>query len=150
MQKTEIFCTLGPSSLTPKFLKFTNRRVSLLRLNMSHLSIKLMQRNINFIKKYSSIPICIDTEGAQIRSKVRVKKKIKTNTRILMKRFGWNLSLYPENIFDLLRVRDKLEIGFEGLKTKILRKKKESNYFNLYQWRNFKKQPRSAFSKSKY
>ena len=40
---------------------------------MSHIEIKNLQKNINFVKKYSSVPICIDTEGAQIRSKVKKK-----------------------------------------------------------------------------
>ena len=86
MQKIEIFCTLGPSSLNSKFLKFTNKRVSLLRLNMSHLSIASMKKNISFIKKHSSVPICIDTEGAQIRSKVKNNKKINLGSKILLKK----------------------------------------------------------------
>ena len=119
MQKIEIFCTLGPSSLNSKFLKFTNNRVSLLRLNMSHLSIISMKKNISFIKKHSSVPICVDTEGAQIRSKVKNSKKIKLGSKILLKKFGGNFNLYPENVFNQLKKGDKLEIGFEGLKTKI-------------------------------
>ena len=44
---------------------------------MSHLSVKKLEENIKYIKKYSNIPICIDT-SAQIRAKVRKKyyKKI--------------------------------------------------------------------------
>jgi len=121
MQKIEIFCTLGPSSLNSKFLKFTNKRVSLLRLNMSHLSIASMKKNISFIKKHSSVPICIDTEGAQIRSKVKNNKKINLGSKILLKKFGGNFNLYPDNVFNQLKKGDKFEIGFEGLKTKIIK-----------------------------
>ena len=35
----EIFCTLGPSTINRNFLKFSNKKVSLLRLNMSHVNI---------------------------------------------------------------------------------------------------------------
>ena len=121
MQKIEIFCTLGPSSLNSKFLKFTNKRVSLLRLNMSHLSIASMKKNISFIKTHSSVPICIDTEGAQIRSKVKNNKKINLGSKILLKKFGGNFNLYPDNVFNQLKKGDKFEIGFEGLKTKIIK-----------------------------
>ena len=49
MKKIKIFCTLGPSSLEPNFLKFANKNIDLLRLNMSHL-------NINELKRISSFP----------------------------------------------------------------------------------------------
>ena len=77
MINTQIFCTLGPSSLNKKFLSFAKGKVNLLRLNMSHLSVKKLEENIKYIKKYSNIPICIDTEGAQIRTKVKKKKYYK-------------------------------------------------------------------------
>ena len=73
----EIFCTLGPSSLNKDFLKFSNKKINLLRLNLSHINISKLESNIKFIRKYSNVPICIDTEGAQIRTKVNKKKKIK-------------------------------------------------------------------------
>lgn len=124
MKKIEIFCTLGPSSLTSKFLKFANRNVSLLRLNMSHLTIQSMKKNINFINKHSSIPICIDTEGAQIRSKIKIRKKFNAGSKIILKKSGGNFNVYPENVFDQLKIKDTLEIGFEGLKSIISKKNK--------------------------
>ena len=39
-KKIKIICTLGPNSLNKNFLKFTRNKISLLRLNMSHLSLK--------------------------------------------------------------------------------------------------------------
>ena len=72
-KKIEILCTLGPKSLNSKFLKFSNNNISLLRLNMSHIETKNLSKLIKFIRKYSDVPICIDTEGAQIRSKVKKK-----------------------------------------------------------------------------
>ena len=69
MRKIKIFCTLGPSSLNKKFLKFAQKaKIDLVRLNMSHLSIKKLINNIKFIQKNSKINICVDTEGAQIRT----------------------------------------------------------------------------------
>ena len=76
-KKIQILCTLGPSSLNKKFLNFTNNKVSLLRLNMSHIKLKKLKHLINFIKKNTSTPICIDTEGAQIRTKINKKKFFK-------------------------------------------------------------------------
>ena len=78
-KKIQILCTLGPASLNKKFLNFTNNKVSLLRLNMSHIKPKKLSHHINFIKKNTSTPICIDTEGAQIRTKINKKKFFKIN-----------------------------------------------------------------------
>ena len=74
---TNIFCTIGPSSLNKKFLIFSNERIDLLRINMSHVQIKDLENIINKIRRYSKVPICIDTEGAQIRTKVKKKKNLK-------------------------------------------------------------------------
>ena len=67
-KKIKIICTLGPKSLNKEFLKFSKNKISLLRLNISHLSLSNLVKSIKFIKKYTKIPICIDTEGAQIRT----------------------------------------------------------------------------------
>ena len=44
---------------------------------MSHVNINNLESMINYIRKYSKVPICIDTEGAQIRTKVKSKIKFK-------------------------------------------------------------------------
>ena len=69
--KKKIFCTLGPKSLNPRFLKNIKRKVSLLRLNLSHIEVKDIKNIVNYIRKFTLTPICIDTEGAQIRTKVK-------------------------------------------------------------------------------
>ena len=48
MKKIKIFCTLGPSTLNKKFLRFAQRnRIDLVRLNMSHLSAKNLEKISN-------------------------------------------------------------------------------------------------------
>ena len=70
---SKIICTLGPQSLNKEFLKFSNKKIHLLRLNMSHLSLNKLSKAIIFIRKYSTVPICIDTEGAQTRELILPK-----------------------------------------------------------------------------
>ena len=118
-KKKEIFCTLGPSSLNKNFLKFANNNVSLLRLNMSHIKISKLKKTIEFVRKYSSVPICIDTEGAQIRTKVTKLKFCKLNSILNIYRSGNNFTLYPGVVFNKLKVGDILNIGFRGLMVKI-------------------------------
>ena len=76
MKKIKIFCTLGPKSLNKSFLRFVNKKVSLVRLNLSHINISELAKTIQYVKKHTKVPICIDTEGAQIRTKVKKKKFI--------------------------------------------------------------------------
>ena len=75
-KQTKILVTLGPASLNKKFLKSClNSNVSLLRLNMSHINLKDLEKNIRFIRKFNDkTKICIDTEGAQIRTKNKSNK----------------------------------------------------------------------------
>ena len=125
MNKTEIFCTLGPSSLNKSFLRFINNKIDLVRINMSHIEIKKLPSILKFIKKNTSVPICIDTEGAQIRSKVKIKKKFKKGKKIILYRTSKSFNLYPENVFEQLRSKDILDIGFEGLSAKVIKKSKD-------------------------
>ncbi len=125
MIKKKIFCTLGPSSLNPSFLNFSNKKVDLLRLNMSHVKIDRLEKYIKFIRKYSKVPICIDTEGAQIRSKVKKEKFYKKNSKLEISN-NKNFTLYPKTVFEQIRAGDILDIGFDGLKLQIKKKTKNS------------------------
>lgn len=124
--KKEIFCTLGPGSLNKRFLNFSKKNINLLRLNMSHIDIKDLPKTINFIRKHTKTPICIDTEGAQIRTKVKKKTFFKKNINIKISRAKGSFKLYPEDVFRQLKSGDILDIGFSGLVVKILKKDKET------------------------
>ncbi len=125
--KKEIFCTLGPSSINPSFLKFVNKKkVNLLRINMSHVSLKQLPKIITFVRKYTKIPLCIDTEGAQIRTKTKKNFFFKPLTVFKIKKEKGLFNLYPVEIFDILKKGDILDIGFTGLEVKII--SKNENY----------------------
>ena len=125
--KNEIFCTLGPSSLNRRFLTAASQqKVNLLRINMSHVEIPKLINTIKFVKKYTRIPLCIDTEGAQIRTKKKKKKFFKLNAIFpVKKKFGF-YNFYPPDIFSKLKTGDILDIGFSGLEIKIISKSKEN------------------------
>ena len=118
----KIFCTLGPASLNKKFLNFSNKKIDLLRINMSHVNINQLEKIIYKIRKYSIVPICIDTEGAQIRTKVSKAKRFKKGDYFMISKTKGDIKLYPEVIFDKLKNSDILSFGFEGLKGRILNK----------------------------
>ena len=76
--KKKIICTIGPSSENIKTLKyFKKSNVDLYRINLSHTKYTDLEKKINFLKKIIDInKICLDTEGAQIRTGYVTKPKL--------------------------------------------------------------------------
>ena len=118
----KIICTLGPKSLNKDFLKFSKNKVNLLRLNMSHLSLMKLKKSIKYIRKYTKVPICIDTEGAQIRTKVKKEIFLKNGQKIKIKNSKGDFYLYPGAIYKKIKKKDVLNIGFKNLKLKVIKK----------------------------
>ena len=127
-KKIEIFCTLGPSSINSRFLKFISKKkiVSLVRLNMSHININKLKNFIIYIRKFTNCPICIDTEGAQIRTKVKKKFYYRVGKVIKVDSKEGNFKLYPPEVFKKLRKNDFLDIGFDDLKAKVIKINKKN------------------------
>ena len=128
MKRIRRIITLGPKSLNKSFLILIRNKVDLLRLNMSHLNIKELKKNILFIKKHSSIPICIDTEGAQIRTKIVREKILKKGQEIKISFSKKDLSLYPNDVQEQLKINDILNVGFDNLFIKIKSKNVRKNF----------------------
>ena len=65
----KILCTVGPATLDKaSLIKLEREGVTLLRVNLSHTKIEELSSVIETIQENVTIPICIDTEGAQIRT----------------------------------------------------------------------------------
>jgi ATP sulfurylase len=64
-----LICTLGPASFAPRVLRqLDDIGVDLLRINMSHTSVGDLRGLVRKIRKTTKTPLCIDTEGAQVRT----------------------------------------------------------------------------------
>ncbi|MFZ1024050.1 MAG: pyruvate kinase [Thermoplasmata archaeon] len=86
-----LICTLGPSSLNePVISQLEAIGVASFRINMSHTDITDLEDVIHFIQKCTKVPICIDTEGAQIRTGV-----MQDGTSVAE---GTSVRLVPESI----------------------------------------------------
>ena len=68
----------------------------MLRLNLSHIEVKDIKNIVNYIRKFTLTPICIDTEGAQIRTKVKKNIFEKKPKKLFGK--NCNFNLYPPDI----------------------------------------------------
>ena len=124
--KKKIICTIGPVSENVKTLKhFKKCNVDLFRINLSHTKFDNLKKKILFLKKNIGInKICIDTEGAQIRTgKIVKSKRLKQNQIVTM---GFDKKVdylfYPNFEIIKLKVGTKVQIGFEDLVLKIISK----------------------------
>lgn len=131
--QNKIICTLGPSSFKTKVLKNLKKYgVFIFRINMSHTSINALEQKILFLKKNKIKNICIDTEGAQLRT-TKVKKKffLKKNKEIYISNkseFSNNktINLYPIENLKKIKKKSKVYIGFDNLVLKVTRIKSKN------------------------
>ena len=133
--KKKIICTIGPSSSNKKVLSGLKKYgVDIFRINLSHTSLHQLPGKINFLKKNKIKNICIDTEGAQVRT-TKVKKGIffKKNKRIkicIRDKFcnKNNIFLYPDFNLMSVKIDSKIFIGFDNLEIQVIKKNLKKNY----------------------
>jgi pyruvate kinase len=132
--KIKIICTLGPSSFNPKVLqKLKKEKVDIFRINLSHTKKKDISKRILYLKRNEIKNICIDTEGAQIRTtNVKNKIKFKLNQKVnlsVSKNDSKNsqINLIPHFAIDSLKVGTIIKIGFENLELTVIKKFKNKD-----------------------
>ncbi len=123
MKNIKIISTLGPATLNKKILNSIKRDIDIFRLNMSHLSLDELTKNLKFLRQNNIKNICLDTEGAQVRTLKTKKRYFKINTKIelscIYKTKNNIIQLYPKFSFKKIKVKSKILIGFNGLKLKV-------------------------------
>jgi pyruvate kinase len=131
----KIICTLGPSSFKKSILKeLKYLQVNIFRINMSHTSIEDLEHKIIFLKNNNIKNICIDTEGAQLRTTKTTKRIYLDKNKIIKisnEPIGSNnkiINIYPKVNLNYFKTGMKLDIGFEGLSLKVLKKDSSKNF----------------------
>ncbi|MGH9040559.1 MAG: pyruvate kinase [Acidimicrobiia bacterium] len=106
-----VLCTLGPASLRPEVITgLEERGVDSFRINLSHTALAAVEDTIRLVRQHSSVPICLDTEGAQVRCGIMAPD--------VALRVGQPVRLTPEKVVgteDLISLRPAA--AFAGLKT---------------------------------
>jgi pyruvate kinase len=84
VKRKALLCTLGPSSLKPSVIRQLEAAGATgFRLNMSHTDLDDLESYIRTIQSCTSLPICIDSEGAQIRSgRMRAGVNVQRGTHV--------------------------------------------------------------------
>ena len=132
MNKPKILTTLGPASLNSKIIrKLSDRGVDYFRINMSHTSLDELKQHIKTIRQFSDTPICIDSEGAQVRTGLMPENTIfKDRQRITLfsgKNIGNSerMGLWPSDVFTQLRPGNILTVDFDSVLLSVLSVKED-------------------------
>ena len=127
----ELLSTLGPSSLNKTVLKKLELLgVSLFRINLSHTEIKDLEETIDLIRSYTNVPICIDTEGAQIRTRLKKKANLEEG-EIINIFFDYEknpnfVNFYPKVSINQFKIGDLVFIDFNAVVVEVLKVEKNS------------------------
>jgi len=129
-RRTEILCTLGPSSMNERVIaRLEDLGVNLFRINLSHTALEDLPEVIDYIQSRSQVPICLDTEGAQVRTGTLGRKKLRLRENRTIELVGQSeaaredaLCLYPDWVIDRLEVGDLISIDFNDVLVQVCEK----------------------------
>ena len=120
-QDIRILCTLGPASLCPPVIRGLEQRgVDLFRINLSHTPLDAVEGTIRMVQDLSGVPICLDTEGAQVRCGAMapaVTLTAGTQVRLTTEDVvgtADELTLRPASVFRTLAAGASVSIDFDG------------------------------------
>lgn len=124
----KILCTLGPASWDgPTIRRLEQCGTSLFRINLSHTRASDVRNAIHMIQQHTAVPICLDTEGAQIRTGSLVAGSIfmrdNTVVRAHKRRVPGddrNFNFYPNDIIDNLIIGDFISIDFNSVLVQVI------------------------------
>ena len=124
----EILCTLGPASLNDRVIqRLEELGASLFRINLSHIDLEKLSDIISFVRDRTNVPICLDTEGAQVRTGKLLSGSIQINDneyiRIVQNPVlgdDRTLNLYPNEIVEKLNIGDLVSIDFNAVLAQVV------------------------------
>jgi pyruvate kinase len=116
-----VLCTLGPASLFPDVITGLEQRgVDIFRINLSHTALSALEETIRLVRRHASVPICLDTEGAQVRCGLMatdVTLRAGRPVRLTPEKVVGTedvISLRPASVFRALRPGSMLSVDFDG------------------------------------
>ena len=127
--KNTIIATIGPSSLKENIIREMDRwGTDIFRINLSHTAIKDLEDIIGKLRSWTKKPVCLDSEGAQIRTGKYLNGQIvlQTNSLIEIVKYsdiesGNRLSIYPAMPEEILKVGDVLRIDFHSVIVQVIK-----------------------------
>jgi pyruvate kinase len=132
--KREILCTLGPTSMNARVItRLTELGVTLFRLNLSHTKLEDVAGLIAKVHSLTKVPLCLDTEGAQIRTGHFVSESVEVqdNGLIYASRQpvpgdAGHFNFYPLEIVEAMVPGDLIKIDFNAVLVQVIGKTEKS------------------------
>jgi pyruvate kinase len=126
----EILCTLGPASLSEREIRrLADVGVSLFRINLSHTSLGALPGLVAKIRAQTDVPVCLDSEGAQIRTGRLAGGRITVHEHNVVRIHKAPivgdpsaLSLYPFGVTAYLNVGNLISIDFNSVLVQVIDK----------------------------
>jgi len=127
-QQKILLSTLGPASLNANTIKKLDEvGVDIFRINLSHTPLDRIEPCIDIIRDATEKPICLDTEGAQIRNGNMMGGKVLLERNHIIKIHNdritgdaKNLYLTPHGVNQSLMLGDIITIDFDTLTLKVV------------------------------
>ncbi len=127
MQK-DILCTIGPASMNRQVIsRLDQLGASLFRINLSHTELKDVAATIQAIRDFTDVPICLDTEGAQIRTGNFVQKSFDVAEHSVIRAHkrrvpgdGRDIYFHPTDIIDKFALGDFISIDFNAVLVQVI------------------------------
>lgn len=128
--RLQLLCTLGPASLNERTIhRLEDSGATLFRVNLSHTRLDDLAHVIASIQDATNAPICLDTEGAQIRTGDFANGSITLRENTIIHVHGRrvpaddkNFNLYPIDSAMLLEAGDFVSIDFNSVLTQVISK----------------------------
>jgi len=123
----KILSTVGPASLDQKTIgRMATLGVNLFRINLSHTKLEDVADVIDKIQSWTDVPICLDSEGAQIRNGSMETEHVTFSTGETVHIHSKpvvgdsnNISFTPLSIFTQLRVGDTIRVDFNTVTIRV-------------------------------
>jgi pyruvate kinase len=123
-----VICTIGPASLKPRIIRRLQALgVSLFRINLSHTPLEEVGPAVAFLQEHSTVPICLDSEGAQVRTGTfaAVPTDLRKDSVIQVHRYpisgdAQQFNFTPPVTLELLQLGDLITIDFHTVVVQVM------------------------------
>jgi pyruvate kinase len=125
----KILCTLGPASMNEHVIsRLEDLGVDLFRINLSHTRLENLPEIISYVQDKTRVPLCLDTEGAQVRNGSIKNGSVVMREHSIVKIVGETMtgdetqfSLYPEYVIEQLQIGDFVSIDFDSVLLQVVK-----------------------------
>jgi len=123
----KVLATIGPSSLNKKTIQgMALKGVYLLRINLSHTKLDDVESVIKDIQSWTDVPLCLDSEGAQVRNQDMEGGVVYFEKGSIVKVHynevigdSHNISFTPLSVARQLRVNDVINVDFNAVSLRV-------------------------------